>query len=280
MARFDWIRFDPDGTGGGGSDGIVDEFDGTTLGDAWTRIRGDQSAVVSGSTLQIPAQPGDIYQTRNDAKNLIVRDAPDGAWEAVTKLNFQGSVQYQQAGIMVYGDDANFTKFGRIATNASGSAFTEKFEFINEVNSVARNAAEDSTANLAADFPDDFWLRLQSDGTNVTGQYSTRRWPTWTTVGRPAALPADAKIGLFAFSNDGVGNPIAAFDSFTLTGDEVGGGGGGGGTPSGPSYDDQFDGAALDKDRWNAIVRDDPGRVRGRRRRADDHHRPRRHLHG
>ena len=56
-----------------------------------------------------------------------------------------------------------------------------------------------------------------------------------------------------------MGNPIAAFDSFTLTGDEVGGGGGGGGgTPSGPSYDDQFDGATLDKTRWNAIVRDTP----------------------
>ena len=29
---------------------------------------------------------------------------------------------------------------------------------------------------------------------------------------------------MFAFSNDGTGNPVAAFDSFTLTGDNVGGG--------------------------------------------------------
>ena len=71
MARFDWIRFDPDGSGGGGNQGVVDEFDGTELGNAWERIRGDQSAVVNGGTLQIPAQPGDIYQTRNDAKNLV-----------------------------------------------------------------------------------------------------------------------------------------------------------------------------------------------------------------
>ena len=70
-------------------------------------------------------------------------------------------------------------------------------------------------------------------------------------------MPANAKIGLFAFSNDGVGNPVAAFDCFTLTG-EGAGGGGGGGTPSGPSYDDQFDDATLDKTRWNAIVRDTP----------------------
>ena len=115
MARFDWIRFDPDGSGGGGNDGVVDEFDGTTLGADWERIRGDQSAVVSGGTLQIPAQTGDIYQTRNDARNLVVRTAPSGAWVATAKLNFEGTAQYHQAGIMVYGDDDNFTKFGRIA---------------------------------------------------------------------------------------------------------------------------------------------------------------------
>ena len=28
-------------------------------------------------------------------------------------------------------------------------------------------------------------------------------------------------------------------------------------TPSGPSYDDEFDGTSLDKTRWNAIVRED-----------------------
>ena len=250
MARFDWIRFDPDGSGGG-NEGIVDEFDGNELGSAWERIRGDQSAIVSGGTLQIPAQPGDIYQTRNDAKNLIVRTAPSGAWEAVAKLNFKGTAQYHQAGIMVYGDDDNFTKFGRIAHTGAGD---EKFEFIYENNGTARNAAEDSTANLPGDFPNDFYVRMTSDGTNVVGHYSTDG-NTWTPVGRPAPLPADAKIGLFAFANDGQGNPVAAFDRFTLTGDEVGGGGG---TPSGPSYDDEFDGSALDKQRWNAIVRDTP----------------------
>ena len=46
---------------------------------------------------------------------------------------------------------------------------------------------------------------------------------------------------------------MAAFDSFTLTGDEVGGGGGGG-----SEFSDAFDGASLDTDRWDAIVRDNP----------------------
>ena len=55
---------------------------------------------------------------------------------ATTKLNFEGTAQYQQAGIMVYGDDDNFVKFGRIAHSAS-TASEEKFEFIYENDGVA-----------------------------------------------------------------------------------------------------------------------------------------------
>ena len=149
--------------------------------------------------------------------------------------------------MIVYGDDDNFTKFGRIAHTAAGD---EKFEFIYENAGTPRNDAADSTANLAADFPDDFFLKMTSDGTNVTGAYSTDG-TSWTPVGRPAPLPANARIGVFAFSNAAATAPEAAFDSFRLTGP--------GGGPAGPSRDDQFDGASLDKTRWNAIVRDTPG---------------------
>ena len=64
------------------------------------------------------------------------------------------------------------SKFGRIAHSAAGD---EKFEFINEVNAVARNEAADSTANIPATFPNDYWLRLTSDGTNVVGPLLDRR---------------------------------------------------------------------------------------------------------
>ena len=60
-----------------------------------------------------------------------------------------GNVQYHQAGLIVYGDDDNYTKFDRLATNASGPA-TEKFEFINEVAGRPATTRGDSTANLPA----------------------------------------------------------------------------------------------------------------------------------
>ena len=75
---------------------------------------------------------------------------------------------------------------------------------------------------------------------------------------------------MFAFSNDGTGNPVAAFDSFTLTGDNVGGGIGRARASTTSST-----GAALDKTRWNAIVRDNPAAYAVVRRQPHDHDRAR-----
>ena len=226
-------------------------------------MRQNQNLTVSGGALRIPAAPGDIYGAGGNANNLVLRDAPDGAWEAVTKLSFEGTAQYHQAGLLVYGDDDNFTKFGRIAHTAAGD---EKFEFIYENAGVPRNEAADSTANLAADFPDDFFL--QDD----VRRDERHRLPTRPTgpAGRPSGgrrrCPRTPSIGVFSFSNQAATAPEAAFDSFRLTGP---------GGPAGPSRDDQFDGALA---RQDALERDRPrrpGRVQRVGRRADDHDRRR-----
>src|SRR4051812_12941927 len=181
--------------------GYREDFNGTDLASPWEIVRRDQTLTLTGGKLNLVAQAGDVYQTANNAKNLVVQPAPAGPWTITTKVNFKGLVQYQQAGLLIYGDDDNFTKFDRVATNAATAASpVEKFEFINEVAGTPRNGSADATANLAAGFPDDYYLRVKSDGTNVTGEYSTNG-TTWTAVGQPAALPANAKIGVFALSN-------------------------------------------------------------------------------
>ncbi|HEY6889215.1 MAG TPA: ThuA domain-containing protein, partial [Solirubrobacter sp.] len=249
---FDWVRFDPDTPAGGGGNTVLDEFNGTDIASPpWDVVRRDQAMTVGAGALHIPAAPGDIYGDKNDAKNLVMRAAPTGAWTATTKVAFEGTDQWHQAGMILYTDDGNFVKFGRIATETGGTG-VEKFEFIAETNGTPRNEAADSTPSIPAAFPKDYYLRMVSDGTNVTGAYSTDG-TTWTPVGRPAAIPAGAKIGMFAFSNAAATSPVADFDWFRIEG-----AGGGGGTPSGPSRDDDFSGTSLDKSRWNAIVRDNP----------------------
>jgi PKD repeat protein len=224
-----------------------DDFNGTDLGSGWDVVRRDQQLSVSNGTLKIPTENGDVYGGTNNAKNIVLRALPSGAWTAITKVKEAGSLQYHQAGLIVYGDDDNYTKFDRLATNTSGSPVTEKFEFINEVAGTPRNGSGDSTGNLPASFPQDYYLRIVSDGTQIRGSYSTDG-TTWIDVGQPANLPPNARVGVFALDNAAATPVTAEFDYFTLDG-------GGGGT-SGAG--DDFTGTTLDKTRWNGIVREDP----------------------
>ena len=90
-------------------------------------------------------------------------------------------------------------------------------------------------------------MRVKSDGTNITGEYSVDG-TTWTPVGRSAVLPANAKVGVFALSNAATTVVNAKFDYVTLEGANV---------PAPLTPGDDFDGTTLDKTRWNAIVRED-----------------------
>ncbi len=115
-------------------------------------------------------------------------------------------------------------KFSRIATETGGTG-VEKFEFIAETNGTPRNGEPTRPRDISAQFPKDYYLRMVSDGTNVTGAYSTDR-ATWTPVGRAAAIPAGAKIGMFAFSNAAATSPVADFDWFRASTVRAVGGGG------------------------------------------------------
>src|SRR5918999_302127 len=142
VASFDWIRFDPDtpsggGGGGGGGTTVTHNFDGTDVeSPPWEVVRRNQELQVSGGALRIPSSQGDLYGTTNTANNLVLRDAPGGVWTATTKLNFEAAAQYQQAGLIVRGDDDNYTKLGRIAHTTAGD---EKFEYIYENAANPRN---------------------------------------------------------------------------------------------------------------------------------------------
>src|SRR5262249_44560999 len=124
--------------------------------------------------------------------------------------------------IIIYGTDDNYVKLDRTATNTATATNTEFFEFIQEVNATARNQTQDHTGNLAASFPQDFWLRIVWDGTNLTGGYSTDSGATWTQAGRTStALPANPRVGVFALSNAATTQVTPTFDWFTIDGPNV-----------------------------------------------------------
>nr|WP_239160435.1 ThuA domain-containing protein [Virgisporangium ochraceum] len=225
-----------------------DDFAGTALNRTrWsTVVRESQTYAVRDGNLVLPTGVGDLYGTRNDATNLVLQPTPEGPWQATTKVSLAVAVNYQQAGLLLYGDDDNYAKLDLLF---SGSA---RVEFIRETAATPRNDAADATA---APSGESVYLRLTSDGTNVTASMSGDG-QTFTPIGRSAALAGitNPKIGLFALQGGGTAPVIdAAFDWFQITPDE----------PAGavdPS--DEFTAPALDKCRWNSIVREDATKYR------------------
>ena len=92
--------------------GPDDEFEGTSLdGCRWNSVvRPDASGYrVTGGKLEIDTTPTDIYGTSNtDVPNIVLQDQPAGDWTVETTVD--GSAfdqQYQQGGLILFGDDDN-----------------------------------------------------------------------------------------------------------------------------------------------------------------------------
>ena len=195
-----------------------DDFNGNDLGAAWSVIRRDETLLVGNGVVTMPTAAGDLYQTANSAKNIALRPAPTGSWTIVAKINHKGLVQYQQAGIIVYGDDDNYVKLDRTASNTTSQANNEFFEFIQEVAGTPRNQTADRTGAIGQEYPNDFYIRIAWDGTNLNAAHSTDG-TTWTAVGRAStAYPANAQVGFFALSNAAATEVIPAFDWFEIQG--------------------------------------------------------------
>ncbi|WP_380166712.1 ThuA domain-containing protein [Jannaschia sp. R86511] len=226
-----------------------DDFDGDTLdSDRWEVVRPDGNLSVEGGSLVLPTSATDIYQGTNTTPNLVLQDLAPGAFQATTKLTLPAREQYQQAGLLLYGDDDNYIKMVIQGRTAAPNAGSRVFQFLRETNA---SAAEFNTAGLGTAFPDTFWVRLTStNGTDVTGSYSSDgvnfvdMGQTVTTAGI-----TNPRIGLVSLTGTGQ-TPIidAEFDSFTITPDDSVG-------ETVPS--DEFDGTELDACRWQ-VVRPEP----------------------
>ncbi|WP_270040050.1 PKD domain-containing protein [Solirubrobacter ginsenosidimutans] len=201
---------------------LRDDFNGNELGSAWSVVRRDATLVVNNGAVTIPTQAGDLYTTSNTAKNVVLRTAPTGPWTVTAKINHKGTAQYQQGGIIVYGDDDNYIKLDRTSTNTAGATTkTEFMEFVQEVAATARNGTADHTAVLPAAYDPNYYLRIIYDGTTLIGQYSADG-TTWTQAGQSStALPANAKIGFFALSNAATTTVNAVFDWWQVEGTNV-----------------------------------------------------------
>lgn len=187
-----------------------DEFEGSTLDRSiWTRIVREESSRhwLSGGELVLPTYPAGVAGTP-----LLQQPVPDGAWEATAAVSVDPTVRYQQAGLLLYADDANYAKADLVY---GGRGLT--VEFIHRRNGTDRNTGEDSFA-VPDGLGEVVWFRIGSDGEQVTAGLSTdgRRF---TPLGRPitAADLAATHIGPYALQGTSGSETAAAFDWFRFT---------------------------------------------------------------
>lgn len=146
-----------------------DEFNGTSLSSAWSWVRPDAAATVSGGSLNWPVQNGDLAGTANNV-GVLLRDAPAGDYTAETKVTLPlGDTtvrNYQQAGIVAYVNDDDYASLHTVAIWD-----TRQIEFGREITYAGQPTFGGITVGTTADT---VWLRLIKRTNPTTGELTFR----------------------------------------------------------------------------------------------------------
>jgi cytochrome c len=208
VASFDWFKLTTPTT-------PSDEFDGDGLDTCrWSGIvRHDPAGyTVADGKLTLPAAHGDFFAAgANNNPNIVLQPAPSGPWTMTTRMTFNPNENYEQAGLLVYGDDANYVKADLV--HAGGRAV----EFLREVADAASGFG--GTVALPGDFPTTLELRVVSDGTTLTASYRPVGGQ-WASFGEPAPLAGvpNPKVGIYANDSNATvaSRDDAVFEFFRL----------------------------------------------------------------
>ena len=207
---------------------------------------------MAGGQLRLTTSPGDIYtgDTNPPPGNFVLQDASHAGedWVIETKIDtatINGG--YKQGGLIAFVDGDNYVKFDAISD--VDNTRINRLELRAEVGR-RRSGPNPADPQIAAGVTD-IWLRLTKTGDSYAGEYSLDG-TAWTALASPVTnAMADPDFGLYRDRAAGPGRrdagAVRVLHARRARSVECGC----------VSSGDEFDGAALDKDRWNAIVRDD-----------------------
>lgn len=190
-----------------------DEFEASTLSDAWSFVREDPAHWRIGGIagrrwdgyFVVDLQPGDLEMT-NDARNLLLRAMPQGDLSLETLVNFWYplSANYQQGGLIIYQDDDNYIRLGHVFRDGM------RIEYEAEINGVIQERSD-------AWMVDTPRLRIERRGNVYTAAYSASG-VDWTPLGQPVTVDwPNARMGLAAYAGPATQLPSAALNWFRVT---------------------------------------------------------------
>jgi regulation of enolase protein 1 (concanavalin A-like superfamily) len=166
-----------------------DNFKGQ-LGAGWSWVREHRQAWrVTEHGLEVHIEPGNMWGPENNARNLLVRSAPN-ATEIEISVNVENkpSNQYEQVDLVWYYDDSNMVKVGQ--------------ELVDGKLSVVMGREEKDKTRTVAIVPLDsasVRLRMIVKGGQIRGEFKASAAGDWHMVGdcdAPAAVIGQAKISL------------------------------------------------------------------------------------
>jgi regulation of enolase protein 1 (concanavalin A-like superfamily) len=165
------------------------------LDPSWTWIREDPAAWrLRDGALELRVLPGNLWGGANDARNVLVRPAPDpGDDELVITVTIENAPteQYEQVNLAWYYDDRHMVKLGREVVDGPVCVVMGR-----EERDQCRTLAKPPVPGRG------YQLRLVVRGLRIRGEYRAERAGDWTPAGEcdlPAPPGGHPKISLHAY---------------------------------------------------------------------------------
>ena len=189
-----------------------DSFQGK-LGPGWSWIREDRDHWrIKDNGLEVRIQPGNMWGSANDSKNVLVRPAPklaDGDIEVCVTVQNTPTHQYEQVDLVWYYDDGNMVKLGQ--------------ELVDGKLKVVMGREEKDKPRTVAIVPlasTTVRLRYLVNAKRIVGQFKLPDDAEWRTVGEcdlPAVPDLPAKISLQCYQGPANEEHWARITDFSIT---------------------------------------------------------------
>lgn len=193
------------------AEGTSDEFGGAALDRTRWNIFGEEPTrwSLNSGMLEITTENGDLHQDRLDGHNVLLQYAPGGAFEFETLLHFSPVANFEQAFLVLWQDQSNYIRFGRVYAGGQRVEVGVERDGIytgNVVGSAWGNPVR---------------LRITVDAAGTARCYASINTanPAWSQVGSDIAFPMGRpQMGLGAMAPLSGAARLARFEYFRLGG--------------------------------------------------------------
>src|SRR5262249_9187352 len=158
----------------------------------WSWVREHREAWRVGERgLEVQIEPGNMWGPQNNARNVLIRPAPEAAdaeIEVCVTMENHPTNQYEQADLVWYYDDSNMVKLGQELVDGSLSVVMGREEH-DQTRTIAIIPLNSTSVTL----------RIFAKQGEIRGQFRTPNTTQWHDVGQctmPAPGGAKAKISL------------------------------------------------------------------------------------